>query len=130
MEHIELICSLDSKLHFCCICPIRIPAANSQPICKEAKSIKINKIEAEQSPTEFVAENDDKLKNEPKKQNTPKRHSSTKKRQQRIERRIAKGKPFKRIESPGETPPKPLIERLTKDVNFAISDDKKKITLT
>ena len=103
---------------------------NFQPIYEEVKSIKINKIGAEHSTTKIDAEKDDPVKTEPKDQNTPKRHSSTKKRQQRIERRIAKGKPFKRIEAPGETPPKPLIERLTKDINYAISDDKKRITLT
>jgi len=61
-------------------------------------------------------------------QKTPKRHSSTKKRQQRIERRIAKGKPFSR--SKDETPPKALIDRLAKGIAIDISDDNKKITLT
>ena len=103
---------------------------NSQPIYEEVKSIKINKIGAEHSTTKIDGEKDDQIKTEPKDQNTPKRHSSTKKRQQRIERRIAKGKPFKRIDAPGETLPKPLIERLTKDINYAISDDKKRFTLT
>ena len=55
------------------------------------------------------------------KQLTPKRHSSTKKRQQRIERRIARGKPFQRFSE--LTPPKPLEQRLGQSVKMELTDD-------
>ena len=58
---------------------------------------------------------------------TPKRHCGTKKRQQRIDRRIAKGKPFKRATA--DTPPKPLRERLGKNVKLEISNDGKQVTI-
>jgi len=45
-----------------------------------------------------------------------KRHSSEKARQKRIERRIAKGKPFKR--GPHFTQPKDCLERLTENIEF------------
>lgn len=61
-------------------------------------------------------------------QKTPKRHAPTKKRQQRIERRLAKGKTFTR--STRDTPPKPLIDRLAKGIAISIENDNKKITIS
>lgn len=58
------------------------------------------------------------LKSEIKSGSIPKRHSSSKKRQQRIERRIAKGKPFKRGPPPGEQEPKNVQTRLGEDIQI------------
>ena len=63
-----------------------------------------------------------------KDENIPKRHSSSKKRQQRIERRIAKGKPFKRGPPPGEQEPKNVETRLGENIQI-IHKSKTEFTL-
>ena len=72
-------------------------------------------------PFETVLEPDvnlNELKSEIKSGSIPKRHSSSKKRQQRIERRIAKGKPFKRGPPSGEQEPKNVQTRLGEDIQI------------
>lgn len=63
-----------------------------------------------------------------KDENIPKRHSSSKKRQQRIERRIAKGKPFQRGPPPGEQEPKNVETRLGENIQI-IHKSKTEFTL-
>ena len=83
-------------------------------------------------PLETVLEPDVNLneikKSEIKSENIPKRHSSSKKRQQRIERRIAKGKPFKRGPPPGEQVPKNVLTRLGENIQI-IHKSKTEFTL-
>ena len=80
------------------------------------------KIQKEIIPSETLSEPDvnrNEIKSEIKnEENIPKRHSSSKKRQQRIERRIAKGKPFKRGPPPGEQEPKNVQTRLGENIQI------------